>query len=130
METTGKYPPNRIRVLRESKDWTIRELAHRAGFNDHQTVSNLELQKAELKLSHMKMLAAAFGCRVIDIIEDPVDTVTTQDDAEREVLEQFRGLDDSAKQMLLYGLKASRAATDKPPVEPTDAGTPKRKTQD
>lgn len=116
MNKRGKYPKNYIKELRENRGWKLRDLEDRTGWSN-QTVSNLELSKAELKYSQLMKLAEVFECHPLEITEGPESQVMAQTQSEKELLEAFRGLDDSAKSMYLHGLRTFKNAA---PAEQTD----------
>jgi transcriptional regulator with XRE-family HTH domain len=58
----------RLRELRESKGWGLRELARRAGVNPS-TVSTAENGQHSLSLANAKKIADALGVRVGDLLD-------------------------------------------------------------
>ena len=56
-----------IKKRREDKKMSQQELADKAGITQA-TVSRLEKDSSDIKLSHLKNIAAALGCSVITLI--------------------------------------------------------------
>lgn len=60
----------RIKQLREAKGWTQEELAERSGVSA-QAVSHYETGRRSPLFSTAVHLAAALGCPVTDLLQDP-----------------------------------------------------------
>lgn len=120
MRYRGKYQKNFIKELREKREWKLRDIEERTGWSN-QTVSNLELSKAELKYSQLMKLAEIFEVYPLEITEGPASQVMARDDEEKQLLEVFRGLDDSAKAMCLHGLRTFKNANSGKKTEPQPA---------
>ena len=97
------YAKNYIKELRDERGLTLRDLENLTGWSN-QTLSNLELSKAELTWSKITKLAEVFDVEPLVIMEGH-DGIT-QSQEEKELLEHFRKLEDSAKQMYFHTVKS------------------------
>ncbi len=103
----GIFPKNFIMELRSAREWTLRDLENKTGWS-HQTLSNLELSKADLTWTKIMKLAAIFECHPLEITQGPGTMTGPRDDKERELLRTYRGLADGEKQVfnsMVDGLK-------------------------
>lgn len=57
----------RVKELRESRGWTVAELATRTGLSESQ-VNRIENDKREPSMESLQALASAFGCEVVDLL--------------------------------------------------------------
>ena len=83
---------NRIRELREAKNWTREELADRSGTSASQ-VYRLENGTRALTDSWMRQLARAFNCAASDLLPDE-DFNPRLQPLENQVLRHLRSLSD------------------------------------
>lgn len=60
--------PNRIKILREERDWTQEALAERIN-TTHSTIQRLESGKRELKEKWVRLLSKAFNCHPGELFE-------------------------------------------------------------
>lgn len=109
---------NYIREIRKNSGMTLQQLADALGTTNQQ-ISNLETGKRRLTHEWITRLSQALGCHPLDITEGPGKIDAAKDDAERELLDVFRGLDDGAKMMYLHTLKSFGDAQKAPPEEKT-----------
>jgi transcriptional regulator with XRE-family HTH domain len=66
MVSRNKYPKNYIKELREERGWKLRDLEIKTGWSN-QTLSNLELSKADLSWSKIQKLAEVFEVHPLEI---------------------------------------------------------------
>ncbi|MBL8713223.1 MAG: helix-turn-helix transcriptional regulator [Alphaproteobacteria bacterium] len=97
MTRKHSYPPNFIKQLREERNWTLRDLEERTGWSN-QTLSNLELSKADLTWTKIQKLAEVFEVHPMEITLGP-QLVAPMDDRERELINMYRGLEEPAKRL-------------------------------
>jgi transcriptional regulator with XRE-family HTH domain len=57
----------RVKEFRESRGWTVAELATRSGLSESQ-VNRIENDKREPSMESLQALASAFGCEVVDLL--------------------------------------------------------------
>ena len=95
---------NYIKELRTQKKLSQDQLAEMAG-TTHQQIHYLESGKRKLTQEWVVRLANALEVHPLEITDGPASTAAAKDAQERELLEAFRGLDDSAKSMYLHGLR-------------------------
>lgn len=120
---------NYIMQIRIARGLTQEQLAEKMGIT-HTTVQRHESGKrSNLKWDTILKYADALGCHPSEITDGPGNATPPLTDFEKQVLEQLRGLDDSAKQMFLYGLKASKAAQLDKPADNNHEPEKKRDTQ-
>ena len=105
MTRRNRYPSNFIKQLREDRGWTLRDLEQKTGWSN-QTLSNLELSKADLTWSKILKLAHVFECHPLEITEGPGQAPVPQNDAERDLLAAYRGLEDGARQKFTHMMDA------------------------
>lgn len=120
-----KHPKNWIKEIRKQKGITVREIAEAIG-KSSAAVTYLENSESGLSYDVLSQIANFLGVHPSEITDGPGFMMVAKDEFEREVLEELRGLDDSAKQMFLYGLKASKAAADKDTKQSQNAGKVKK----
>jgi len=125
MVKSNKYPKNYIKELRESRGLTLRDLAEKTGWHN-QTLSNLELSKADLTWSKIQTLATILECHPSDITDGPGELIAARDEKEKDLLSTFRGLDDSAKQMYLHTLKSFSTVEEPDTAEKDDTKDDKK----
>lgn len=113
MDKFGKYPRNWIKELREKRGWTLRELADKTGWH-HQTLSNLELSKAELTHSKIKVLAGIFEIHPSEVTEGPGSVAIAHNETQSEALKIMQSMSDREQELYLSGLKAFAAAKENP----------------
>lgn len=109
MGTKGKYPQNYIKQMREQRGLSLRDLAEKIGVH-HQTLSNLELSKAELSVAMAKKLAEIFECHPLDITDGPANVAPPATREEKELLEAYRNLTESEQARMLGYAEALKAA--------------------
>lgn len=108
MNKKNMYPKNYIKFLREERGWSLRDLADKTGWH-HQTISNLELSKADLTWSKILVLADIFEVHPSEITEGPV---SAQTEREKKALELLRNLgeDDQDELIGLAELKSRKSS--------------------
>jgi transcriptional regulator with XRE-family HTH domain len=99
MKNRGRYPKNYIFELRDEREMTLRDIEEKTGWSN-QTISNLELSKAELSWSKLKKLAEVFECHPLEITEGPSAQIMPKTEEEREVLELYRSMNDRGQDRL------------------------------
>lgn len=58
----------RVKEFRESRGWTVADLAQRSGLSESQ-VNRIENDKREPSMESLQALASAFGCDVVGLLE-------------------------------------------------------------
>jgi transcriptional regulator with XRE-family HTH domain len=119
MVSRNKYPKNYIKELREERGWKLRDLEIKTGWSN-QTLSNLELSKADLSWSKIQKLAEVFEVHPLEITEGPASAI------EREILETVRGFADGEKRMFKHMLN-TLSEDKKSPKVPEKPETTERK---
>ena len=100
MSSRNLYPSNLIKQLRDDRAWSLRDLEQKTGWSN-QTISNLELSKADLTWSKILKLAAVFGCHPLDITGPLGEQPVPQNDTERKLLVSYRSLEVAARQKVI-----------------------------
>lgn len=117
MTQNGKYPKNWIKEIREDKGYTLRYLAELVGIH-HQTLSNIELSKANLTHQMLIRLADALGVHPMEITEGRSDDmVTARDEKERKLIETYRQLNERDQQLFLSMGSTFASASDDNPTQ-------------
>lgn len=96
---------NYIKDIRNERGITQGQLAELVGL-DQTTVQRHESGSRRLSYEIIEKYSKALECHPIDITEGPANTSITKTDEEKELLQTFRGLSDSARQMHLHMLKS------------------------
>jgi len=99
MRSKNPYPPNFIKQLREARDWTLRDLEEKIGWSN-QTLSNLELSKADLTWTKILKLASVFECHPLDITAGPEAAIEARTEEERWLLKAYRSLEDASRRKI------------------------------
>lgn len=108
MKKRNIYPKNFIKQLREQRGWTLRDLEELTGWSN-QTLSNLELSKADLTWSKILRLADVFQCHPLEITEGPGNAAIVKDDQERALLRTFRSLENGARREFTHMVEKLKA---------------------
>ena len=88
MKRVSKYPANRIREVREARDFTQEFLAEKIGTSNQQ-IGRLENRERRLTWEWMQKIANALECHPMDLVEA---AATPSNDEERKLLEAYRQL--------------------------------------
>lgn len=64
-----QHPANRIRELREAKDWSVRELGEAAGVN-FSILNRIERRSQPLDFTRARSIAAALNVKVSELLPD------------------------------------------------------------
>lgn len=111
MRTKNPYPPNFIKQLREARDWTLRDLEQKIGWSN-QTLSNLELSKADLTWTKILKLATVFECHPLDITAGPDAALEARTEEERWLLKTYRSLEDASRRKFRHLVENFRKEED------------------
>ena len=82
--------PNRIRQLRDKRNWTVRDLAQRSGI-DFSTVNRFERGTQALDLPRMRRLANALQVHTSELLVDD-DVELRADDYGRSIMQEIRDI--------------------------------------
>jgi transcriptional regulator with XRE-family HTH domain len=99
-----RHRQNFIKEIRKQRGLTQKQLGDLVGVADSQ-ITMIENGRRGLRAEMLHRIADALQCHPLDITDGPGNMIAARTEREKELLAQFRELDDAAQAMYSAGLR-------------------------